>query len=98
MAHTVIIGGGLAGVRTAESLRTEGWTGDITLLAAEDRLPYDRPPLSKGYLKGEVGLDKVVLHEQQWYDDQAITVRTGVRAHAVDPEARTVSTSAGDEV
>lgn len=91
----VILGGGQAGWQTAESLRQEGWTGAITLIGEENRLPYQRPPLSKAYLLGEIDLPRLMFRAAPWYDDHNITVRTGVRAVSIDRAARTVALDDG---
>ena len=62
MAHIVIVGGGVAAGKAAETLREEGYDGDVTIVAAEPHPPYQRPPLSKGYLAGSEGLDAAILH------------------------------------
>ena len=91
----VIIGGGLAGANAAEQLRTDGWTGGITLIAGEDHLPYERPPLSKEILLGKSEPDSVYAHDADWYSEHDIDVRTGTTASALDLKARTVR--AGEE-
>ncbi|MDN5726963.1 MAG: NAD(P)/FAD-dependent oxidoreductase, partial [Propionibacteriales bacterium] len=98
MGRVVIVGGGLAGASTAEALREDGYDGEVVLLAAEPHLPYDRPPLSKGFLKGETALDEVTLHDQQWYDDQQITVRTGVQVTGITTSAREVTLEGGERI
>ncbi|MGH3179834.1 MAG: FAD-dependent oxidoreductase, partial [Streptosporangiaceae bacterium] len=60
--HVVIVGGGLAGAKTAEAVRTEAFTGEVTLFAAESHLPYERPPLSKGYLAGGSSFEDALVH------------------------------------
>lgn len=70
--HVVVLGGGLAGAKTVEALRDQGFTGAVTLLAAETHLPYERPPLSKTYLAGSSPFTKAVVHPQEWYRDNAI--------------------------
>jgi 3-phenylpropionate/trans-cinnamate dioxygenase ferredoxin reductase component len=92
----VIVGGGLAGAKTAEALRTRGFTGEITLFAAESELPYERPPLSKGYLGDADTFDKAVVHPRSWYGDQRIDLRLGTRVTAIDPARHEVRTAAGD--
>ena len=67
----VIVGASLAGVKAAETLRTQGFDGRVILIGEEPDHPYQRPPLSKGYLSGEADLDDVYLHSSTWYDDQA---------------------------
>ncbi|WP_109210197.1 MULTISPECIES: FAD-dependent oxidoreductase [Microbacterium] len=90
MASMLIIGGGLAGGTAAEALRDEGFDGDITLVAAEAHPPYQRPPLSKGYLAGDEGADAVFLHPADWYADRGIRLVTGVSAISLDPAAHTL--------
>lgn len=92
----VVVGGGLAGVRTAQQLREMGYEGDLTIFAAESRLPYDRPPLSKGYLTGEMPIDEVVLHDEQWYADRRIDLRLGTGVVAVEAEQHRIVTISGD--
>src|SRR5215203_5389363 len=74
MARTqthVIVGAGLAGAKTAEALREEGFDGPIMLIGAEPELPYERPPLSKGYLRGEAPAEKARVHPGGFYADHA---------------------------
>ena len=98
MAHFVVIGGGQAGASLVAKLRSEGFEGDITLVGAEDAPPYQRPPLSKAYLLGEMVLDRLYLRPRDWYEDQRIDLLTGVGAVTIDPAARTVSLTNGDVV
>ena len=70
--RVVIIGGGLAGVKTAERLRKHGYPGAIILVSAESHLPYERPPLSKGYLAGREDFDKAIVHPEGWYREHDI--------------------------
>jgi 3-phenylpropionate/trans-cinnamate dioxygenase ferredoxin reductase subunit len=66
MPTYVIAGGGLAAAKAAETLRDEGFDGEIVLLAAEPERPYERPPLSKGYLLGDDVRDSVYVHPADW--------------------------------
>jgi len=91
----VIIGGGLAGAKTAEALRNHGHTGSVTLIAAEHHLPYERPPMSKDYLAGKVPFDSAVVHAQSWYDEQHVVLRQGVSATAIDTGAHSVTLDDG---
>ncbi|MFD6301846.1 NAD(P)/FAD-dependent oxidoreductase, partial [Streptomyces sp. NPDC060223] len=77
----VIVGGGIAGVSTAGSLRSGGFDGDLTLVDVGD-FPYDRPPLSKDFLAGTKDIKQIALQPSQWYDDQRIRLvnRTAVTA------------------
>ncbi|MFC6703713.1 NAD(P)/FAD-dependent oxidoreductase [Flexivirga alba] len=92
----VVVGGGLAGAKTVEALRKRGFTGEITLFAAESELPYERPPLSKGYLGDAGTFDKAVLHPRSWYDDERIDLQLGTRVTAIDPARHEVRTEGGD--
>ena len=80
----VVVGASLAGLRAAETLRREGYEGRVVLVGAEDREPYDRPPLSKQVLAGEVDVDRVALRPAG-YDDLDLDLRLGVRAVASTP-------------
>ncbi|MGO1560792.1 Ferredoxin reductase [Actinomycetales bacterium JB111] len=91
----VIIGGGLAAAKTAEALRENGHTGTITIVAAENHLPYERPPISKEYLAGTKTLDDATVHPAEWYRAHDVTLRTGVTATAIDPSAHTVALDDG---
>lgn len=95
MSHMLIIGGGLAGGTAVEALREEGFDGDITIVAAEPHPPYQRPPLSKGYLAGSEGMDAVILHPADWYAERDIRLVSGVAATALDPAAHTVQLADG---
>ncbi len=95
MSHFVIIGGGLAAASAAETLRAEGFDGDVTVVTREAHAPYQRPPLSKGYLAGAEGLDAVIVHPEQWYAENAIDLRTSTEATHLDPVAHTVTLGSG---
>ena len=98
MTHLLIIGGGLAAGTAAEALRDEGFDGDLTVVADEPYPPYQRPPLSKGYLGGQEGTDAVILHSSDWYDERGIVLRTGVAATALDPVAHRVDVDDGTRI
>ncbi len=93
----VIVGAGLAGGTAATELREHGYDGRLVLIGAEEHPPYERPPLSKGYLLGNDPLDVAFVHPPEWYADHDVELRLGVRATAVDLSARVVRTTAGDE-
>ncbi|HEX6872768.1 MAG TPA: FAD-dependent oxidoreductase [Micromonosporaceae bacterium] len=86
----VIVGAGLAGAKAAETLRQEGFDGQVVLLGAEDERPYQRPPLSKGLLTGLAERDSVYLHDAGWYDDHGVDLRTATRVAAIDLAAHEV--------
>ena len=86
----VIIGGGLAGQRAGDGIRKVDPEGTVALVTEEQHLPYERPPLSKGYLTGTKGLGRVYLKEEEYYYQNSIEVMTGVRATNVDPDACSV--------
>lgn len=98
MTHMLIVGGGMAAGTAAEALRDEGHDGDITVIAREPHPPYQRPPLSKGYLAGEEGRDAVVLHPASWYEEHGISLREGVSVASLDPGARRAVLSDGSDV
>ncbi len=92
----IIVGSGLAGTSAAAALRDEGFDGRVVLLGDEPRHPYDHPPLSKGYLRGETPYDEVLLHPERWYADHAVELRTGTTAQSLDPAAREVRLAGGE--
>jgi len=93
--HTfVIVGASLAGAKAAETLREEGFDGRILLFGDEPELPYERPPLSKEYLRGETA-DKPFVHDETFYADNAIELHTSSRVERIDPAARQVMLAAG---
>jgi 3-phenylpropionate/trans-cinnamate dioxygenase ferredoxin reductase component len=81
----VIVGAGLAGAKAAEELREQGFDGRVVLIGEEPERPYERPPLSKNYLRGESEREKVHVHGPGWYADHEIELLTGVSVSAVDP-------------
>lgn len=95
MAGIVIVGGGQAAASMAAKLRTSGYVGAVTLLGAEPVAPYQRPPLSKGYLLGEMPLDRLTLRGDDWWDANGITLRTATRVTAIDRSARQVHFAGG---
>lgn len=96
-APIVVVGASLAGVRGVESLRRLGATGPITLIGAESHRPYDRPPLSKGFLAGDLGHDRIWLQRSDTaMQDLNITLRLGVSATGLDLGNNVVHTTDGD--
>src|SRR6185437_4805987 len=94
----VILGANLAGGRAAETLRAQGFEGRVILLGAEPDRPYERPPLSKQYLRGEWPRDKVFLQPADYYDQQHIELRLGLRARQVGPSEKRVTLETGEQV
>ena len=94
----VIVGGGLAGGKAVESLRDEGYDGRLTLVAQEPERPYERPPLSKDYLRGEAGLDKVYVHDAGWYEEHDVALRTGTEVTAIDVAGTAVELGGGERL
>tara|TARA_R110002051_G_scaffold7035_14_gene33119 strand:- start:3705 stop:4919 length:1215 start_codon:yes stop_codon:yes gene_type:complete len=93
MTHIVVIGAGQAGSSLVAKLRTQGFDGQITLVGAEAVPPYQRPPLSKAYLMGEMAEERLYLRPAAFYADHQIDLRLDTRAIAIDPGARTVALS-----
>ncbi|MDG4865463.1 NAD(P)/FAD-dependent oxidoreductase, partial [Streptomyces sp. T-3] len=94
----VIIGGGLAGAKAAETLRAEGFTGRVILICDERDHPYERPPLSKGYLLGKDERDSVFVHEPAWYAQHDIELHLGQPAVSVDREKKAVRLGDGTAI
>ncbi|HEU4540761.1 MAG TPA: FAD-dependent oxidoreductase [Jiangellaceae bacterium] len=94
----VIVGGGLAGAKAAETLREEGFDGRVVLLSDEPEPPYERPPLSKGYLLGNDERDKAFVHPEPWYGEHQIELRLGARVTAIDPGAHEVELDGGERL
>ncbi|WP_300014441.1 FAD-dependent oxidoreductase [Pseudonocardia sp.] len=90
-----IVGAGLAGAKAAEALRVEGFDGHVVLLGAEPHRPYERPPLSKGYLQGSADRDTVFVHPQRWYAEHRIDLRVDTTVTAVDRRAHELVTGDG---
>ena len=90
VSSLVIVGAGHAGVQAAASLRDEGFSGALTLLCDETHLPYQRPPLSKAFLKGQMELDGLPLRGEKFFEEQRIDLALGVAAVRVDRAHRRV--------
>jgi 3-phenylpropionate/trans-cinnamate dioxygenase ferredoxin reductase subunit len=97
-ATHVIAGAGLAGAKAAEALREEGFDGRIVLIGAERETPYERPPLSKDYLRGEAGIDKAQVHPADFYPDHDIELTLGRTAVALDTSTRAVTLDDGEQL
>jgi len=99
MIRTIlIIGGGQAGAQAVDTLRREGFTGRLVLVSDEPYLPYQRPPLSKKFLSGELAADRLPFRHQSFYDEHRVELKLGIRATRLDPAARRVALASGEEV
>jgi 3-phenylpropionate/trans-cinnamate dioxygenase ferredoxin reductase component len=94
----VIVGGGLAGAKAAETLRSEGFDGRVVLLGSEAERPYERPPLSKEYLRGEAGREKVYVHEDRFYEENEIELRLRTSVAAIDAATREAVLESGERL
>ncbi|MFH8367602.1 NAD(P)/FAD-dependent oxidoreductase [Streptomyces sp. NPDC018031] len=94
----VIVGGGLAGAKAAETLRAEGFTGRVILICDERDHPYERPPLSKGFLTGNEDRDSVFVHEPAWYAQAHIELHLGQPAVRLDRAAKAVTLGDGTRI
>jgi 3-phenylpropionate/trans-cinnamate dioxygenase ferredoxin reductase component len=91
----LIVGASLAGAKAAETLREEGFDGRVVLVGAEDERPYERPPLTKEYLRGEVGREKVYVHDEGFYGEHDIELRLGRTAVSLDTSSSEVELDDG---
>ena len=94
----VIAGAGLAGAKAAQTLREEGFDGRVVLLGAEPERPYERPPLSKEYLRGEAGHEKVYVHDAAFYDEHEIELRTSAPVELIDAADSAVVIADGERL
>ena len=94
----VIVGAGLAGGKAAETLRAEGFAGRIVLIGEEPERPYERPPLSKEYLRGKQPREKAYVHEPGWYDEHRVELQLGAKAVGLDTAGRTLALDGGDAI
>jgi 3-phenylpropionate/trans-cinnamate dioxygenase ferredoxin reductase subunit len=91
----VIVGASLAGAKAAEMLRTEGFEGRVVLIGEETERPYERPLLSKDYLRGDKPAAKLYVHDEDFYADNDIELMTGTRVESLDPGAHVVILAGG---
>src|SRR4051812_26778095 len=94
----LIVGGGLAAGKAAEALREEGFDGRIVLVAEERERPYERPPLSKEYLRAEAGREKLYVHPEEWYAEHDVELRLGERVESLDAAASVATLASGEEL
>ena len=96
MSAIVVIGAGQAAGQAAASLRQEGFEGSITIFGDEEHPPYQRPPLSKQYLSGEHGLERVYMRPEKFYADRDITLRSKTTVASINPDSKTITTEDGE--
>ena len=94
----VIVGASLAGAKAAETLRAEGFDGRVVLIGDEALRPYERPPLSKEYLRGDKDFDAAAVHPAGYYDEHDIELRTSTTVTAVDPGERSATLASGEQI
>jgi 3-phenylpropionate/trans-cinnamate dioxygenase ferredoxin reductase subunit len=94
----IIVGASLAGAKAAATLREEGFEGRVVLVGAEDERPYERPPLSKDYLRGEVGREKVYVHDEGFYSEHDIELRLGTTAVDLNTSSNELTLDDGDRL
>ncbi|RMF36874.1 MAG: pyridine nucleotide-disulfide oxidoreductase, partial [Alphaproteobacteria bacterium] len=98
MEQVVVIGAGQAGASLISRLRSQGYTGRIVLIGAEDSLPYQRPPLSKAYMLGKMERHRLLLRPPAYYEEHGIEVMTGTRAAGIDPRAHRIRLQDGRDI
>ena len=84
MSGVVIVGAGQAGYQCAESLRLEGYEGQVTLVGEEPGLPYQRPPLSKDYLLGETDAERILYRPMEFYEQSPVSLKLATRVEAIN--------------
>jgi 3-phenylpropionate/trans-cinnamate dioxygenase ferredoxin reductase component len=94
----VIVGAGLAGAKAAETLRAEGFEGRLLLLGEEAERPYERPPLSKAYLRGETDRDSLYVHQDGFYAAHDIELRPSTLVRVIDPAGRRLELASGERI
>jgi len=93
----VVVGAGLCGATTVATLRAEGFDGRIVLIGSEELPPYERPPLSKEYLRGEDPLEKIMVRPPEWFTEHDIEARFGTHVTQLDAHAREVVLAGGHQ-
>src|SRR5690348_90842 len=94
----VVVGGGQAGAQAIDTLRKEGYTGRLVLVGDEPELPYQRPPLSKKFLCGELVADRLPFRHRAFYDEHRVELKLGRKAVRLTPGARTLELDDGERV
>ena len=96
MSRTIVVGAGQAAGQLVASLRQEKYEGEILMIGEEPHLPYQRPPLSKAYLAGELPTERILVRPEKFYADKAIEARLATKVTAIDRDARTVTVETGE--
>jgi 3-phenylpropionate/trans-cinnamate dioxygenase ferredoxin reductase subunit len=94
----LLIGGGMASAHCAAELRRRGAEGSVLLVGREPEPPYERPPISKEYLRGDAGREDAHVNSPSWYEENGVELLTGKNVMSLDPEARTAKIQGGEEV
>jgi 3-phenylpropionate/trans-cinnamate dioxygenase ferredoxin reductase subunit len=94
----VVVGGGLAAARAVEALRGEGFDGDLVVVTSEPHRPYERPPLSKTYLRAQEDRENLFTLDEDWYDKHEVELRTSTTVVGLDPAAHRVTFADGSEL
>ena len=94
----LLVGGGLAGASCASELRKQGAEGSILLAGREPEPPYERPPLSKEYLRGDAERAEAYVNQPSWYEENGVELLTGKNVMSIDAEAKTAKIQGGEEV
>jgi 3-phenylpropionate/trans-cinnamate dioxygenase ferredoxin reductase component len=94
----VVVGAGFAGAKAVETLREEGFGGRVVLVGDEPDRPYERPPLSKDYLRGEAERETIYVHAEDWYAERDVELRLGAGVTALDVGARSVELAGGERI
>ncbi len=94
----VIVGAGHGGAQVATALRQRKFAGSVAIIGEEPEIPYERPPLSKDYLAGDKDFERILIRPAMFWQERDVTLLTGQRVLAVDPDAHTVTTEGGDVI
>ncbi len=97
-ADVVIVGTGHGGAQAAIALRQHGFAGSIMMIGRDDALPYERPPLTKEYLAGDKGFERIMIRPEKFWADKDITLRLGAAVTAIDPQAHCVKLAGGSTI
>src|SRR4029077_16635995 len=98
VATILIVGGGQAGAQAVDTLRREGFAGRLILISDEQLLPYQRPPLSKKFLAGEMTAERLLFRHRAFYDEHAVELKLGARAIGLRPGEHKVVLAGGEEL